>query len=109
MHFSTSVAAVAALANVAVAVPHYHIAPRSQFKIEQIPTGRTVARNGAAEVKKTYLKYSKTVPSAVEAAAAAVSGTVTTTPEANDAEYLTPVTAGNTTLMLDFDTGSADL
>ncbi|KAF2230053.1 aspartic protease pepB [Viridothelium virens] len=109
MHFSTSVAAVAALANVAAAVPHSQISPRSEFKIEQVATGRTIARNGAQEVRKTFLKYSKTVPSNVEAAAAAVSGTATTTPEANDAEYLTPVTLGGSTLNLDFDTGSADL
>ena len=109
MHFATSVAAAAALINVAAAVPHYHLSPRSQFKVEQVATGRTNARNGAREVRKTFLKYSKEVPTAVEKAAAAQSGSVTTTPEANDAEYLTPVTVGNNTLNLDFDTGSADL
>ena len=107
MHFSTSLAAAAALANIAAAVPH--IAPRSEFKVQQVATGRTVTKNGAAEIKKTLLKYGKPVPAGVEAAAAAQSGTVTTTPEANDAEYLTPVKVGGTTLNLDFDTGSADL
>ncbi|KAI9660618.1 MAG: Type I transmembrane sorting receptor [Bathelium mastoideum] len=110
MHFTTSVAAAAALVNVAAAVPHYHnIAPRSQFRVEQVSTGRTVARNGAGALKKAYLKYSKTIPSPVEKAAAAQSGTVTTTPTADDEEYITPVTVGNESLNLDFDTGSADL
>ncbi|WPH04396.1 Hypothetical protein R9X50_00728700 [Acrodontium crateriforme] len=34
---------------------------------------------------------------------------VTASPEANDAEYLSPVSIGGQTLNLDFDTGSADL
>ena len=37
------------------------------------------------------------------------SAEVTSTPESNDSEYLTPVTVGGQQLTLDFDTGSADL
>ncbi|XXG95222.1 hypothetical protein Hte_001482 [Hypoxylon texense] len=45
------------------------------------------------------------------ATAAATNGTgsVTATPEANDVEYLAPVTIGGQTLNLDFDSGSSDL
>ncbi|KAI9711245.1 MAG: Type I transmembrane sorting receptor [Bogoriella megaspora] len=110
MHFTSSVVAVAALAQIAVASPRYHHSQsHSHFKISQVATGRKFTRNGAQSVMKTYQKFSKTVPSHVQAAAAAVSGAATTTPEPNDQEYLTPVTVGNNTLNLDFDTGSADL
>ncbi|KAI1643090.1 acid protease [Daldinia loculata] len=46
-----------------------------------------------------------------QAAGSAANGTglVTTTPEANDVEYLSPVTIGGQTLNLDFDSGSSDL
>lgn len=43
------------------------------------------------------------------AAKAAQKGSVAASPEAYDQSYLCPVTVGNQTLNLDFDTGSADL
>ncbi|KAI1775852.1 acid protease [Hypoxylon cercidicola] len=43
------------------------------------------------------------------AAASNETGSVTATPEANDVEYLAPVTIGGQTLNLDFDSGSSDL
>ena len=62
---------------------------------------------GPVALQKTYLKFNKGVPAAVQAAAA--DGSVTATPEQYDAEYLCPVNIGGQTLNLDFDTGSADL
>ncbi|KAE8380856.1 Aspartic protease pep1 [Aspergillus bertholletiae] len=58
---------------------------------------------------RALAKYGGTVPAHIKSAISSGSGTVVTTPEANDIEYLTPVNVGGTTLNLDFDTGSADL
>ena len=69
-------------------------------------------KSGPAAVAAVYAKYQKVgavAPADVLAAAAANDGTVTTTPEQYDSEYLTPVSVGGTTLNLDFDTGSSDL
>lgn len=66
-------------------------------------------KSGPAAVAAVYKKYGGTAPADVLAAAAANDGTVTTTPEQYDSEYLTPVSVGGQTLNLDFDTGSSDL
>lgn len=50
-----------------------------------------------------------TTAAATNATAAPGTGLVTTTPEANDVEYLSPVSIGGQTLNLDFDSGSSDL
>ena len=42
-------------------------------------------------------------------AAGAQAGTVAATPEANDVEFLAPITVGGQTMNMDFDTGSSDL
>ncbi|KAJ5200306.1 Peptidase aspartic catalytic [Penicillium cf. griseofulvum] len=83
--------------------------PRKGFTVNQVnktPTGtRTV--NLPAVYANALAKYGATVPTHVQAAAS--SGSAITTPEEGDIEYLTPVTIGESTLNLDFDTGSADL
>lgn len=66
-------------------------------------------KSGPAAVLSVYGKYGATPPQDVVDAAASNDGTVTTTPEQYDAEYLTPVSIGGQTLNLDFDTGSSDL
>jgi aspergillopepsin I len=62
---------------------------------------------------QTFNKYAKVgavAPSKVQSAAAASqSGSVSASPEQYDSSYLCPVNVGGTTMMLDFDTGSADL
>lgn len=82
------------------------------MQIKQVAHG-TVAKIGPIDMLKTYEKYAKVgakAPTAVKAAAAAVqSGTVVADPQAYDISYLSPVSVGGQTLMLDFDTGSADL
>ncbi|KZF23268.1 putative extracellular aspartic endopeptidase [Xylona heveae TC161] len=78
--------------------------------------------NGKAALRKAYQKFSIPIPigllynpngqSHVAGQGGQGSGhygNVTATPEANDIEYLAPVTVGSTELMLNFDTGSSDL
>nr|Q01972.1 RecName: Full=Penicillopepsin-1; AltName: Full=Acid protease; AltName: Full=Aspartic protease aspA; Flags: Precursor [Penicillium roqueforti]CAA59972.1 aspartic proteinase [Penicillium roqueforti] len=83
--------------------------PPQGFTVNQVqkavPGTRTVNLPGL--YANALVKYGATVPATVHAAA--VSGSAITTPEADDVEYLTPVTIGSSTLNLDFDTGSADL
>ena len=83
--------------------------PRQAFTVSQVKKTTTGAKtvNLPALYAKALSKYGAPVPAAVRAAA--VSGSAITTPEGNDDEYLTPVKIGETTLNLDFDTGSADL
>ncbi|OTB03878.1 hypothetical protein M426DRAFT_12171 [Hypoxylon sp. CI-4A] len=50
-----------------------------------------------------------TPAAAATGSAANGTGLVTNTPEANDVEYLSPVTIGGQTINLDFDSGSSDL
>lgn len=71
---------------------------------------------GPIALARAYGKYvgvGAQVPAAVQAAAVNASqfdnGAVPASPEANDLEYLAPVTIGGQTLNLDFDTGSSDL
>ncbi|KAJ5662506.1 Penicillopepsin-1 [Penicillium maclennaniae] len=94
------------LASIASAAPATKVG--SKFSLNQVARPATKASNFAASYGRALSKYGATVPSHIEAAAVA-SGVATTTPEANDEEYLTPVNIGGTTLNLDFDTGSADL
>ncbi|KAJ5698520.1 Penicillopepsin-1 [Penicillium macrosclerotiorum] len=101
--FTLTLAGLAALAAAAPANK-----PSSKFSVNQVARQATKTTNFAAAYGRALSKYGAAVPSHVQAAAAA-SGVATTTPEANDEEYLTPVSIGGTTLNLDFDTGSADL
>lgn len=79
------------------------------FTVSQNTT-KPIIKSGPLALANAYQKFKVDVPADVAAAAAAAAdGSVTATPEANDAEYLCPVTIGGQTLNLDFDTGSADL
>ena len=106
-----SSAAFAALATFASAVPA-QLAGRETIQIKQVAHG-SVPRIGPVDMMKTYEKYARVgaqAPEDVKLAAAAVqSGSVKANPEAYDISYLSPVQIGGQTLMLDFDTGSADL
>jgi aspergillopepsin I len=83
-------------------------ATQSGFTINQVAVPRTKARAApVAEYARALRKFKANVPPTV--AAAAESGTATNTPVSGDEEYITPVSAGKSTLNLDFDTGSADL
>lgn len=99
-------AVLAGIASVTSAVP---MGGKSKFTVNQSvrPVTKTRTINLPGMYANALSKYGATIPSGVKAAAE--SGSATTTPEANDEEYLTPVNVGGTTLNLDFDTGSADL
>ncbi|KAE8162066.1 Aspartic protease pep1 [Aspergillus tamarii] len=113
----SKVAAVAVgLSTVASALPtgpSHSPHARRGFTINQIT--RQTARVGPktanfpAIYSRALAKYGGAVPAHLKSAVASGSGTVVTSPEPNDIEYLTPVNIGGTTLNLDFDTGSADL
>lgn len=84
-----------------------------KFRVDQV-SGKKYQKNGPGSMLQTYQKYGSGAPSDVIKAAAAQSsgtakGSVAAIPEAWDVEYLSPVTVGGTDMMLDFDTGSADL
>ncbi|KAI4125817.1 MAG: hypothetical protein LQ338_004058 [Usnochroma carphineum] len=89
------------------------------FKIHRRAIGSPKARNGVAELSKAYRKYGWKVPEGlsnkvqipqnISTKHAGGEGTVKTTPEEGDVSFLSPVTVGGQTLMMDFDTGSSDL
>jgi hypothetical protein len=94
----------------AVAATPIELQKRKAFSVHQ-ELRSTFAKNGALSKVQTFRKYNKAVPANVLAAAAAgPTGTAPAVPsDEYDSSYLSPVTIGNTTLQLDFDTGSADL
>lgn len=66
-------------------------------------------KSGPSALLSTYIKFDKPAPDDIVAAAAANDGIVSADPTKYDSSYLAPVVIGGQTLMLDFDTGSADL
>lgn len=89
------------------------------FSLNQVRNPSFVA-NGPIQLAKVYNKYGVPLPDDLQAAvdrirrgnvARRTTGSAETTPEANDVEYLTPVSIGTPAqvLNLDFDTGSSDL
>jgi aspergillopepsin I len=100
------VAALTAYSAVAAAVP---VASQTKgFSLVQEAIPKSSYRAPAAHLAKALTKFGAPVPAHV-AAAAASTGSVTTNPSDGDEEYVTKVTVGDSTLNLDFDTGSADL
>ena len=106
MRFLEQLTAVSALISITSGSP---VEKRKEaFSVHQT-VAKPFIKSGPAAVAAVYKKYGGTAPKDVLAAAAANDGTVTTTPEQYDSEYLTPVSIGGQTLNLDFDTGSSDL
>ncbi|KAJ5204359.1 uncharacterized protein N7498_005238 [Penicillium cinerascens] len=105
--FSKVTAILAGLTAVTSAVPVENT--RKGFTINQVanPATKTKPINLPAMYARALAKFGGTVPASVKAAAER--GSATTYPQANDEDYLTPVTVGAGTLNLNFDTGSADL
>ena len=110
MYTKEILAAVAATASLTASKPLDLRAAGQRFTVDQVSTGKPVARNPASVYRNILAKYKATIPQDV--AAAAVTGSAPANPGQNDEEYTTPVTIGSgdgATLQLDFDTGSADL
>ena len=100
-----ALSALAAAAPAPVPVP----GKTTSFSINQVAVKKPVA-HPAAKYAKALAKFGAQVPANVASAAASgQSGSATNNPTSNDEEYVTPITAGKSTLNLDFDTGSSDL
>lgn len=118
---STSILLAAGLASLASGspVPADASADVGSFKVTRYPNANYV-RHGPTEVYKTYLKYGKQPPAGLVETVKAhrasrnskrASGSVVTTSEGDDLEWVTPVSIGTPAqvLNLDFDSGSSDL
>ncbi|KAH8698767.1 aspartic proteinase II-1 [Talaromyces proteolyticus] len=82
----------------------------TKFSIDQVAVPKMHYVAPAVHYARALAKYGAEIPAHVAAAAAsAQSGSATNTPVNGDEEYVTPVTVGDSTVNLDFDTGSADL
>ncbi|KAJ6044027.1 type I transmembrane sorting receptor [Penicillium canescens] len=100
--------AILSVSTLTAAVPLSARAEKKSFSVNQVKVTPTKTTNPAAHYAKVLHKYGAEVPDHVLAAAAAT-GSVTTTPTEYDEEYLTPIDIGGTTMNLDIDTGSSDL
>lgn len=80
----------------------------THFSVE-LQKGRKVVIDGVAAMSRAYVRYTGSVPEHLEKLAKRSKGSVVATPQSYDYEYLAPITAGGQSLVMDFDTGSADL
>lgn len=98
-----------ALSAMVAAAPAPAPSNTKSFSVNQVAVKKTPV-HPAAKYAKALGKFKAPIPANVaSAAASAQEGTATNTPSSGDEEYVTPVTAGDSTLNLDFDTGSSDL
>lgn len=101
-------------------IPTIEPAQPGSFEVKRSVNTNFSGRNGPLALARAYNKYGINVPESLVKAIETTnkannlkrdSGNVTTTPDKDDLEYLTPVQIGTPaqTLKLDFDTGSSDL
>ncbi|KAH8689101.1 aspartic peptidase domain-containing protein [Talaromyces proteolyticus] len=103
---------VSALAlSAAVSAAPFQGTKTSKFSVNQVAVPKNkVPVHPAAHYAHALAKFGGTVPAHVaSAAASAQTGSATNNPTSNDEQYITPVKVGQSTLNLDFDTGSSDL
>uniref|UniRef100_A0A093UM48 Aspartic protease pep1 n=1 Tax=Talaromyces marneffei PM1 TaxID=1077442 RepID=A0A093UM48_TALMA len=111
VNYKTIVGSVLALPALASAVPTPvpPLSPSRTFTAKQVLIGNSTA-NPVGEYLRALAKYGAHVPDPVLAAPISnQTGSVITKPSKYDMEYATPVLVGNSTLLLDFDTGSSEL
>jgi hypothetical protein len=126
MHHSIqSVIVFALLCTVALSAPTQHQQKKRSFKVSRIRQ-RDFIPDGSVALRKAYAKFglqgfgfvpeldiaTNLVPVSVLAASSSngsEDGLVSATSSQNDAEFLSPVTVGGQTLVMDFDTGSSDM
>ena len=126
MHYSIQILAVfALLCTVALSSPIPHQQKKRSFKVSRIRQ-RDFAPDGTVALRKSYTKFgiagygfvpeldvsSDLIPfSELDAASGTGSGggSVAASSSQNDAEFLSPVSVGGQTLVMNFDTGSSDM
>jgi Eukaryotic aspartyl protease len=113
-------------------IPSRQLKKRS-FKVERVPNPNFAGHDGAAALRKAYIKWGMHPPTAAavdnlghshfnhshsdhshsnhssKAPSGTTNGSVEAKPVGNDVEYVSPIQIGGQTLNMDFDTGSADL
>src|ERR1700756_1262552 len=126
MHHSIqSLIVLVLLCTVALSAPTQRQEKKRSFKVSRIRQ-RDFVPDGHVALRKAYAKFglqgfglipeldiaTNLVPLSELAASSSngtESGLVSTTSSQNDAEFLSPVTVGGQTLVMDFDTGSSDM
>ncbi|KAK7430952.1 hypothetical protein QQZ08_002481 [Neonectria magnoliae] len=103
------------LAHLTLVSSHPTSSSESQFSVRQVKNPK-FTRDGRRALAKAYRKYGVTLPAALKHDGKTLrrrndTGSATTLPVENDAEWLTPVEIGTPpkTFQMDFDTGSSDL
>ena len=94
---------------------------KRSFRVERVQHRKPTPRSAHKAMRKAFNKFGWTMPAALTqkagtgagangtAAASNQTGSVVNNPEDNDVEFLSPITVGGQTMMMDFDTGSSDL
>jgi hypothetical protein len=126
MHHSIrSLIVLVLLCTVALSAPTQRQQKKRSFKVSRIRQ-RDFVPDGSVALRKAYVKYglqgfgfvpelniaTNLVPISDLAASNGNSsemGLVSATSSQNEAEFLSPVTVGGQTLVMDFDTGSSDM
>lgn len=121
MHRLQSLLLVGLFIVAAFASPIQHQQKKRSFKVSRIRQADYVP-NGGAALRKAYTKFGiegsallpelavhTTLTASEKAASSNESGDVTATPTQDDAEFLSPISVGGQTMVMDFDTGSSDL
>ena len=121
MHRFASLLLVAHLLTTVLAGPVPYLRTKRSFKIPRIQQHNYVP-DGTFALRKAYSKFGLGAldtypginfsPKAAAAADREISnedGEVSASPTQNDAQFLSPVTVGGQTLVLNFDSGSSDM